>query len=95
MKNQTIDVIKLAQEKFPDAMLVEGFDEALIGFSIRLPSKTNFVYSISKIINILMKRDGMGYVEAEEYYAFNIEGAYFGDDISPVYIDDRHNYKNN
>ena len=93
--NKSIDVIKLAQEQFPDAIMVDGFNEAIIGFSIRLPKNTNFVYSVSKIINKLMSRDGMTYFEAEEFYSFNIKGACFRPEIEPIYMDDRIHFSNN
>jgi len=93
--NKQIDVIKLAREQFPDAIMIDGFDEAIIGFSIRLPKNTNFVYSVSKIINKLINRDGMTYFEAEDFYTFNIKGASFRPQIEPIYIDDRIHFSNN
>ena len=93
--NKSVDVVKLAKEHFPDAIMVDGFNEAIIGFSIRLPNNTNFVYSVSKIINKLMHRDGMTYFEAEEFYMFNIKGAMFNTEIEPIYMDDRIHFSNN
>ena len=43
-------------------------------------------YDISKIIKILMERDGMSREEAVEFYGFNIEQAHMGS-RTPCYID--------
>lgn len=42
------------------------------------------VYSRNRIIDILVKRDGMGHEEALEFFEFNIGGAHM--DGGPVYI---------
>ena len=43
------------------------------------------VYSADSMINQLMVNDGMSDEEAEEYFCFNIEGAYIGID-TPVLV---------
>jgi hypothetical protein len=47
-------------------------------------------YSVEKILDILINRDGMTYEEAIEYYDYNIVGAWMGE-LTPVFIT---NYKN-
>ena len=42
-------------------------------------------YSVSKILDIMIERDGMTYEEALEFYEFNISGAWMGD-YTPIYI---------
>jgi hypothetical protein len=93
--NKAIDVVKLAQERFPDAIMVDGMNEAIVGFSIRLPNQTNFVYSVNAIIKVLMMRDGMSYFEAEEFYLLEIDGQKFKESVTPIYLDDRMHYSNN
>lgn len=43
------------------------------------------VYDASRIVEILMDRDGMDHDEAWEYFDFNIECAWMGVD-TPVYV---------
>ena len=77
-------------ENYPDEQFlkIDGFDDAILG----VETKTlNLVYSKSLIINTLMSRDKMSYDEAIEYYEFNIEGAYLGED-TPIYVDDMFDY---
>jgi len=60
---------------------IDGFDGALIGRADVWVGNTTvdrLVYSGEKVIEVLMKRDGMTEEEAYEYTAFNIEGAYMG-----------------
>lgn len=60
----------------------DGFDSAIIGVS-----NNRIVYSRSKCIEILMSRDNMNYEEADEFFDFNVEGAYVGKK-SPIWVDD-------
>ena len=68
-------------------LTADGLEDAFIGVSY--PWQTNqkpvAVYSYDKVIEILMKRDGMTYEEAEEFFDFNIGGAYVGEQ-TPIYV---------
>lgn len=68
-----------------DALLCDGFDEAIIGVAERINLGPVVAYDVEKIINILMDRDGMTYEGAYEYYSFNIVGAWMGD-YTPIFI---------
>ena len=61
----------------PEAMLVTGLEEALIGFVERFGTDPVALYDKEKIIEILM-RDGLSVEEAEEHFSFNIIGAWVG-----------------
>ena len=68
------------------AQIADGFDDAIIGFT-ELWGKEGYivVYDASKMFQTLMGRDGMTAEEATEYFEFNIQGAYVGDD-TPIYV---------
>ncbi len=72
-------------EMNPDALLCDGFDDAIIGLASRVGMTLVVAYDTNKIIDILMKRDGMDEEEALEYFYFNIEGAWMGEN-TPVFI---------
>lgn len=77
-------------ESYPDEefLSADGFDDALIGVAaIKQTAQFVLVYSRMKCINILMERDSMTYEEAEEYFDFNVEGAYMGEK-TPIFVDD-------
>jgi hypothetical protein len=62
-------------EKYPDESFLkaDGFDEALIGVDL---NSMRLVYSVSKCIEILRRE--MDYLDAIEYFDFNVSGAYVG-----------------
>jgi hypothetical protein len=66
-------------------LFVDGFDEALLGWTNRndLPHLT--VYSYDKCARILIERDGMTADEAIEYLEFNTVGAWMGED-TPLFV---------
>ena len=70
----------------PEILLADGFEDALIGYGTRF-SYGVAVYSTSKCLDILMKRDGMTDEEAMEYFTFNVTGAYVGEN-TPVFLED-------
>ena len=72
--------IEEIQEINPDALLCDGFDEAIIGMAER-PN----LGPVEKMLNIMITRDGMTYEEAQEYYDFNIGCAWLGE-FTPIYI---------
>ena len=69
----------------PEALMVDGFDEAIIGMAERINLGPVVAYDVDKIINIMMERDGMDYTEAYEFYSYNIVGAWLGE-YTPVFI---------
>jgi hypothetical protein len=71
----------------PEALLADGFDDALIGYAWGTPSGGCgvAVYDRDKCIAILMSRDGMTYEDAEEFFDFNVEGAYVGP-MTPIFV---------
>ena len=62
-----------------EALLMDGFDEACIGFSQRINEPVLAVYSYDKMVEVLMTRDGMDDEEAMEFIEFNCVGAWIGE----------------
>jgi hypothetical protein len=61
------------------ALLMDGFDEAFIGFSQRINEPILAVYSYALMVNVLTERDGMDAEEAEEFIDFNCVNAWVGE----------------
>lgn len=59
-------------------LLADGFEAAFLGIVRRLGEEPYALYDRAACITILMDRDGMSADEAEEYFEFNVEGAYVG-----------------
>ena len=75
-------------EEYPDIdfLFADGLDEAIIGVDISsFNSEPRVVYNIKKCIEIF-QRD-MTYEEAVEHFAFNVSGAYMGEQ-TPIWMDE-------
>jgi len=68
-----------------EALICDGFDEAIIGVAERINLGPVAAYSVEKVLEILMERDGMNYEEALEFFQYNIIGAWMGE-YTPVFI---------
>jgi len=72
-------------ERDEDVLLMDGFDEAFIGYSQRINEPVLAVYSWEKMVDVCIKRDGMTYDEATEYIEYNCIGAWVGE-RTPVIV---------
>ena len=77
--------IEEIQEINPDALVCDGFDEAILGMAERINFGPVVAYDVDKMIDIMVERDGMTHEEALEYFNFNILGAWMGE-FTPVFI---------
>ena len=77
----------LFEEMDESVLLMDGFEDAFIGFSQRINEPMLAVYSKDKMVKVLVFRDGMTYDEAEEYIEFNCIGAWVGEQ-TPIIVQD-------
>tara|TARA_R100001082_G_scaffold99806_2_gene68680 strand:- start:202 stop:426 length:225 start_codon:yes stop_codon:yes gene_type:complete len=63
----------------------DGYDDAIIGEGNQATKSPVLVYDAEKVIDILCKRDGMSCEDAYEYFCFNIEGAWVGEN-TPIFV---------
>tara|TARA_R100000654_G_scaffold40902_1_gene66997 strand:- start:3175 stop:3432 length:258 start_codon:yes stop_codon:yes gene_type:complete len=66
-----------------ECLIADGFNEAVIGIVYGIEPKA--VYSVRKIVDILMK--DMSYEDAVEHFEYNIAGSYVGEK-TPLYVYD-------
>jgi hypothetical protein len=78
-----MDILNKILKDFPDEgyLKVDGFAKALIGVS----SNGALVYSIDKIVEILMKRNNWSSNDAYSYFLYSISATYVGDK-KPIFI---------
>lgn len=69
----------------PEALLADGFEDALIGYCERCGTQPLAVYDVDKCIKILVERDGMTDEEAWDYFSYNVLGAYMGTN-TPMFL---------
>jgi len=79
LKEKIIDILG-EDENF---LLADGFDDAFVGIG-RQFGRPIAVYNRSKCIDILT--ENMSYEEAEEYFQFNVEGAWVGEH-TPIFLE--------
>jgi hypothetical protein len=68
-------------------VVADGFDDALIGVADVFCGHSHSlraVYDRAKCLKVLIDRDGMTEDEAEEFFAFNVEGSVIPG--GPVYV---------
>jgi|TARA_R110000782_G_scaffold249641_1_gene336851 hypothetical protein len=65
-------------------LLADGYDKAFIGFADRVNQPRLAIYDKNKCIELLMK-DGMDMEEATEYFMYNTEGAWVGEE-TPIFL---------
>jgi hypothetical protein len=65
------------------AILLDGFDDCIIGITEEFGNGPRILYSKEKIINKLM--EDMSEEESLEYFDFNIIGGYFGEQ-NPIFL---------
>ena len=74
----------MSEDKFREdiPLLADGFNDAIIGYDMY---GNRAVYSKYKMVEILMK--DMSEEHAIEYLAYNVWGAYVGEQ-TPIYVDE-------
>jgi hypothetical protein len=73
------DIAEELAQANEEALLADGFEDALIGYVEIATKPVVALYDRQKCIEILMKRDGMTEEGAEEFFSFNTIGAYMGE----------------
>jgi hypothetical protein len=68
----------------PDLLLMDGFDDCILGICESFGSVPVVAYDCDKVLANL-QASGMTYEEAVEYHEFNQAGAYVGE-RTPVFI---------
>ena len=69
----------------PDALLADGLEAALVGYTVNHHHAHVAVYDVDKCIDVLVERDGMSHEDADEFLAFNTLGACVGEN-GPLYV---------
>lgn len=70
-----------------EVLRADGFADALLGLALcaGTENKPVLVYDVEKCLDVLMKRDGMTYEDAQEFFSFNTEDAFVGE-LTPIFV---------
>ena len=77
-RDEIIEAINEIEGEDNEILLADGFEDAYMGLATQFTRPPLAVYNRNKCIEILMK-DGMSEEEAEEYFQYNVEGAWVGE----------------
>lgn len=72
-------------EQYPEILYADGYDEAILGIANQC-GESHLVYDRKKCIDIIVERDGMTWEDAEEFFEFNVAGAYVGE-FAPFFVE--------
>lgn len=72
-------------EANPEALLADGLEAALVGYTVNHHHPVVAVYDIERCVEVLVSRDGMDREGAEEFLSFNTLGAYVGEN-GPLFV---------
>ena len=67
------------------AIIMDGFDDCIVGVSEEFGRGTRIVYSKQRIIQKMVKTDLMTEEEADEYFYFNMVSGHFGE-RNPIFL---------
>jgi len=79
MKMDAKDRLEFIEDNYPDVLIADGFDDAIIGIVERYGMNPVVLYNKDKCLKTLQNRDGMSESEAIDFYYYNIVGAYMGE----------------
>ena len=79
------EAIEALAEINPEALLADGLEDALIGYTVNHHIPHVAIYDIDKCIEVLVARDGMTHEDADEFLSFNVLGAFVGEQ-GPLFI---------
>jgi hypothetical protein len=71
------EIIEVLEELNPEAIMYDGFDEAIVGMVARCGTEPLALYDRDKCIKILTDK-GASYEEALDYFSYNVEGCWAG-----------------
>jgi hypothetical protein len=80
------NIRNILDEYAEGSVILEGFNDAIIGETHRSLDDGRMSYSKDKILEILTSDNQMDILEAIEYYEFNILGSYLGEG-TPIFLD--------
>lgn len=73
------------EENYERVMFMDGYDDCIAGMLEKFGTDPIVIYDKKKVLNKMMM-DGMTREEAEEFYEYNMIGAYVGE-LTPVFLE--------
>lgn len=82
-------IIKHIERICPNALLIDGFSDCIIGIHLEKPNKTHVVYSQYGVVKKIMSNHGIDYIEALHYFDDILREVFaLDDDTMPIFKQD-------
>ena len=78
-------VKKMLHEIYDDLIVMDGYDDCILGVVRGIGVEDAVCYSYNKVIARLISGDGMEEEDAVEHFYYNMMGAYVGEN-TPVFL---------
>ena len=85
VEEHTNEMRELVARMNRKALLADGLEDAFVGMIERANGPSVACYDRGRIIEILQGNGDMSFNDAQEYFDFNVLGAYVGDN-TPVFL---------
>lgn len=85
MNERSRELIEWLGELNPDALLWDGFEDALVGVAQQFNTYLA-LYHHDLMVQICVERDGMGHMDALEHLEFNVLGGWLGPNTPVVLL---------
>jgi hypothetical protein len=80
-----VSILEDLAEANPNALLLEGFEAAMVGVTVGHWRPAAAVYDVDLLVEIQASRSGASHREADAFVASEVIGAYAGEN-SPLYV---------
>ncbi len=81
----TAEKLEELLDSLPDAIMLDGYDDCIVGIAERFGMPTVLAYDKEKMLARLTESDGMNGEEAEEFFYYNIIGGWVGE-ATPMFV---------
>jgi len=94
--NKISDLKEYIESVCPNAMLVDGYDDCIIGIQLVKPNNTHIIYSKHSMIKKIIVNKHISFNDAHTYFTYIVRIAFtLNKNIMPLFVEDLPNPKLN
>jgi len=83
-RNKLDDIVEMFPEE--EILKADGYDDCVIGYDFGI-GDIRLIYSVSLILDKLVKEEGLEEIDAIEHFEYNMRGGYVGEK-TPIWCQD-------
>lgn len=86
-KDQVNEYVEQISEQNPEAMVMDNYDNCIVGIARRCGMEPVLCYSVTALMNEYINVEGMTPEEAMEHFEYNVVGGWVGEG-TPIFIEE-------